>query len=89
MEAESSAFRTFKGRFQATSRLNGSRAPTVHPINQRTPVHTQRRALMNTSLTTRLNSFAASIAITLAIVWMVADYAYPPAPAMQLASAAR
>jgi len=44
---------------------------------------------MNTSLTTRLTSFAASIAITLAIVWMVADYAYPPAPAMQLASAAR
>jgi hypothetical protein len=44
---------------------------------------------MNTSPTTRLASFAASIVITLGIFWAVADYAYPPAPAMQLASAAR
>jgi hypothetical protein len=44
---------------------------------------------MNTSPTTRLVSFAASVVVTLAIVWMVADYAYPPAPAMQLAAATR
>jgi hypothetical protein len=44
---------------------------------------------MNTPLTARLASLAASIVITLGIVWMVADYAYPPALPMQLASAAR
>jgi hypothetical protein len=44
---------------------------------------------MKTSLTTRLVSFAVSIVVTLGIVWTLADYAYPPAPAMQLASAVR
>jgi len=44
---------------------------------------------MKTSLTARLASMTASIVVTLGIVWMVADYAYPSAPAIQVASAAR
>ena len=44
---------------------------------------------MKTSLTVRLASMTASIVVTLGIVWTVADYAYPSAPAMQLASSAR
>jgi hypothetical protein len=55
---------------------------------QRTPVH-PKESFMKTSLSVRLASFAASVVVTLGIVWMVADYAYPPAPAMQLAASVR
>jgi hypothetical protein len=48
-----------------------------------------KESFMNTSLSVRLASFAASVVVTLGIVWMVADYAYPPAPAMQLAASVR
>ena len=44
---------------------------------------------MNTSLKTRAAALVASICMTLATVYTVADYAYPQAPAVQLASAAR
>ena len=44
---------------------------------------------MNTSFTIRLASFAISTIVSLAVVWMLADYAYPPVPTIQLASAGR
>jgi archaellum component FlaF (FlaF/FlaG flagellin family) len=43
---------------------------------------------MNTSITSRAAALVASILITFGIVYMVADYAYPEAPATRLASAA-
>lgn len=44
---------------------------------------------MTTSIKTRAAAFLASICMTLATVYTVADYAYPQAPAVQLASTAR
>jgi len=43
---------------------------------------------MNTSVKTRAAALVASIFVTFASVYMVAEYAYPEAPATQLASAA-
>lgn len=43
---------------------------------------------MNTSIKTRAAALVASILVTFATVYMVAEYAYPEAPATQLASAA-
>ena len=44
---------------------------------------------MKTSITTRLAGFAASVLVTFGVVSMMADYAFPTAPAMQIASTAR
>jgi archaellum component FlaF (FlaF/FlaG flagellin family) len=44
---------------------------------------------MNTSIKTRAAALVASILVTFASVYVVADYAYPEAPASLLASAAR
>jgi len=43
---------------------------------------------MNTSIKTRAAALVASILVTFATVYMVAEYAHPEAPATQLASAA-
>lgn len=42
-----------------------------------------------TTTTTRLVSAAAALLVNLATVQMIANYALPPAPAVQLASAQR
>lgn len=44
---------------------------------------------MNASNKTRAAALVASIFITLSLVLVVADYAYPEAPAVTMASAAR
>jgi len=43
---------------------------------------------MNTSIKTRAAALVASLLVTLGTIWIVADYAYPEAPATVLASAA-
>ena len=44
---------------------------------------------MNTSIKTRLAAFFASILVTFASVYVIAEYAYPEAPAVKLASTPR
>lgn len=44
---------------------------------------------MNTSIKTRAAALVASIIVTLVSVYTVADYAYPEAPAVMLASTPR
>jgi hypothetical protein len=44
---------------------------------------------MNTSIKSRAAALVAAIAVTLGTVDLIADYAFPVAPAVQLASAAR
>ena len=44
---------------------------------------------MKPPIKTRAAALVASICMTLVTVWSVAEYAYPQAPALQLAAAAR
>lgn len=43
---------------------------------------------MNTSIRARATALVASILVTFGTIWVVADYAYPEAPATVLAAAA-
>jgi hypothetical protein len=45
--------------------------------------------LMNTSIKTRAVAFVASILVTFGAIDLIANYAYPVAPAALMASAAR
>jgi hypothetical protein len=56
---------------------------------QRTSVHIPKEKLMNTSNKARAAALVASLLITLTMVLVVADYAYPEAPAVLMASAVR
>jgi hypothetical protein len=44
---------------------------------------------MNTSIKTRAAALVASILTTFATVYLIADYAFPDLPAVQLAAASR
>jgi len=44
---------------------------------------------MNTSIKTRATALVAAILVTFGTIELIADYAYPVAPAVQLASTAR
>jgi hypothetical protein len=44
---------------------------------------------MNTSIKTRTVALVTSVLVTFATVYMIAQYAYPEAPHIQLASALR
>jgi hypothetical protein len=54
---------------------------TVHAALQERP--------MNTPIKTRVAAFVAAILVTLANIYVLADYAYPEAPATRVAFAAR
>jgi hypothetical protein len=81
-------FRTLKAIFQERSGLKRVARPTVRFANL-APRCTPEGDPMNTSIKTRATALVAAILVTFGTIELIADYAYPVAPAVQLASTAR
>jgi hypothetical protein len=80
------AFSRIQATFQDASRLKVGLGPKVHLVNNALRC-TPKEPLMNTSNLARAAALVVSILVTFGLVDLVASYAYPAAPAVQLASA--
>jgi hypothetical protein len=70
------------------SRTETAAGPKVHFANN-APRCTPEGDPMNTSIKTHAAALIAAIVVTFGTIALIADYAYPPAPAVQVASSAR
>ena len=81
-------FSTLKAMFQEPSGLKRVAGPTVL-LAKRTHGAHLKEDLMNTSLKTRATALVTAIVVTFGTIDLIADYAYPTAPAVLVASTTR
>jgi hypothetical protein len=87
MGPKSTVFRTFQAKFQVPSRLKEGGRRQFIPSTTHLGAHL-KESQMNPSIKSRAAALVASVLVTFATVYTMAEYAYPEAPATQLASAA-